>query len=122
MWPIFTEAMLSIGWAVCLVLMLILWGISSASGHPLRGFDPVPNLWAMAITSMCLLQILWGVYMDRRYDPDIVRYVPYAIWYPLFYWLLMALCTIATLPHLFRSPRRHAVRWSTVRAPQGVRA
>lgn len=122
MWPIFIEGALSITWSVCLVCMLFLWGISLCIGHPLQGFHPVPNLWAMAITTMCLLQLLWGIHMDRCYDPGITRYVAYAIWYPLFYWLLMAMCTLVTLPHLFRAPQRLAVRWSPVRPGQGVSA
>jgi biofilm PGA synthesis N-glycosyltransferase PgaC len=122
MWPIFIESMMSIAWSVCLVSMLFLWGISLCIGHPLQGFQPVPNLWAMAITTMCLLQLMWGIHMDRRYDPGITRYVAYAIWYPLFYWLLMAMCTIVTLPHLFRTPQRLAVRWAPVRAGHGVSA
>jgi biofilm PGA synthesis N-glycosyltransferase PgaC len=122
MWPIFIEGLMSISWAVCLVSMMALWGLSLWADHALQGFHPIPNLWAMAITSMCLLQLLWGIQMDRRYDPGIGRYIAYAIWYPLFYWFLMAMCTIVTLPHLFVPPRKRPVRWSTLRSGQGANA
>ena len=69
----------------------------------------------MSIATLCVLQLLVGVLIDRRYDPGIVRFLPYAVWYPIIYWAFLALTTVVALPHLLRRPSRQSVRWSTAR-------
>lgn len=115
LWPVFIESSLSILWSVCFVFLASLWTLSYSVGLPPIGASPIPNLWGMAIATLCLLQLLVGVLIDRRYDPRIVRFLPYAVWYPIIYWAFLALATVVTLPHLLRSPARQAVRWSTAR-------
>ena len=115
LWPVFVESSLSILWSVCFVFLAVLWSLSYAIGLPPVGASPIPNLWGMAIATLCLVQLLTGVLIDRRYDPRVVRYLPYAVWYPLIYWAFLALTTVVALPHLLRRPSRQAVRWSTAR-------
>ena len=115
MWPVFVESVLSIFWALCFVLLTLLWAISYAVGLPPVGASPIPNLWGMAIASICLLQLLTGALVDRRYDRGILRLLPYAVWYPLLYWAFLALTTVLSLPYLFRRPVRESVRWTTAR-------
>lgn len=115
LWPVFVESSLSILWSVCFVFLASLWTLSYAVGLPPVGASPIPNLWGMAIATLCLLQLLTGVLIDRRYDRGIVRFLPYAVWYPLVYWAFLALTTVRALPYLFKAPAREAVRWSTAR-------
>ena len=115
LWPVFVESSLSILWSVCFVFLTSLWTLSYAVGLPPVGASPIPNLWGMAIATLCLLQLLTGVLIDRRYDRGIVRFLPYAVWYPLVYWAFLALTTVRALPYLVKAPAREAVRWSTAR-------
>lgn len=115
LWPVFVESSLSILWSVCFVFLASIWTLSYAVGLPPVGASPIPNLWGMAIATLCLLQLLTGVLIDRRYDPRVVRYLPYAVWYPMIYWAFLALTTVVALPHLLRRPSRQAVRWTTAR-------
>jgi biofilm PGA synthesis N-glycosyltransferase PgaC len=69
LWPVFIESSLSILWSVCFVFLAALWTLSYAVGLPPVGASPIPNLWGMAIATLCLLQLLTGVLIDRRYDP-----------------------------------------------------
>ncbi len=115
LWPVFIESSLSILWSVCFVFLAALWTLSYAVGLPPVGASPIPNLWGMAIATLCLLQLLTGVLIDRRYDRGIVRYLPYAVWYPLVYWAFLALTTVRALPYLLKAPAREAVRWTTAR-------
>lgn len=115
LWPVYVESSLSILWAVCFVFLALLWTLSYAIGLPPIGASPIPNLWGMSIASLCLLQLLIGVLIDRRYDPGIVRFLPYAVWYPIIYWAFLAMTTVVALPHLLRRPDRQSVRWSTAR-------
>jgi biofilm PGA synthesis N-glycosyltransferase PgaC len=115
LWPVFFESWLSIVWALCFVVLTALWILSAAFGLPPVGATPIPGLWGMAIASFCLLQLLTGVLVDRRYDGDIVRLLPYAVWYPVAYWTFLAVTTVLALPSLWRQPDVAPVRWQTQR-------
>ena len=116
MWPVFVESGLSILWAVCFVVLTTLWIASYAAGYPPIGASPIPNFWGMTIGTLCLLQLGIGTLVDRRYDRDIWRCFPYAIYYPLIYWALLALTTVLSLRYLFVAPRGEAVTWTTQRS------
>lgn len=115
LWPVFVESSLSILWAACFVVLSAIWTASYALGLPPVGASPIPNLWGMTIATICLAQLFTGAWVDRRYDPDIVRFVPYAVWYPLVYWMFQSVTTVLSLSYLFRRPQREAVRWRTAR-------
>lgn len=116
MWPIFIESSLSILWAICFVVLTALWIASYAVGYPPIGASPIPNFWGMTIGTLCLLQLAVGTAVDRRYDRDIWRLFPYAIYYPLVYWALLALTSVLSLNWLFKVPRRVPVTWNTQRS------
>lgn len=115
LWPVFIESTLSIVWALCFVVLTLLWSLSYAVGVPPVGASPLPNLWGMTIATLCLVQLSVGVFVDRRYDREITRFLPYAVWYPIIYWAFLAVTTVISLPHLFRRTRHESVRWKTVR-------
>jgi biofilm PGA synthesis N-glycosyltransferase PgaC len=115
LWPVFVESWLSILWALCFVVLTLLWCLSIAIGLPPVGATPIPSLWGMAIASFCLLQLLTGALIDRRYDPGILRLLPYAVWYPVAYWAFLTLTTVLALPTLWRTPAQASVRWETQR-------
>ncbi len=120
MWPVFAESSLSTLWALCFVALTTIWIASYAIGLPPVGASPIPNLWGMTIGTMCVLQLAVGAWIDRRYDPSIVRMAPYAIWYPIVYWMLLALAAVVSLPWLLRRPQRRSVRWDTRRVGAGA--
>lgn len=115
LWPVFVESSLSILWSLCFVFLTTLWILSYLVGLPPVGASPIPNLWGMSIATLCLAQLTTGVLIDRRYDPQVLRYLPYAVWYPIVYWALLALTTVIAMPYLFRRPRAQPVRWQTAR-------
>jgi poly-beta-1,6-N-acetyl-D-glucosamine synthase len=115
LWPVFVESSLSILWAVCFLVLTSVWTVSYAIGLPPVGASPIPNLWGMAIATICLLQLLTGTLIDRRYDRGIVRFLPYAVWYPIIYWAFLAITTVIALPYLWRRPASESVRWQTLR-------
>jgi poly-beta-1,6-N-acetyl-D-glucosamine synthase len=115
MWPVYIESSLSTLWALCFVSLTVIWTVSWAAGLPPVGASPIPNLWGMTIASLCLLQLSVGTLIDRRYDRSILRMLPYAVWYPIIYWMFLSLGTVLSLHWLFRRPARTSVRWSTQR-------
>ena len=116
MWPVFAESLLSTLWALCFVSLTVIWGISYSMGIPPVGASPIPNLWGMTIGTLCLLQLAMGALIDRRYDRSILRFYPYAVWYPILYWMFLAVATVIALPYLIRRPGHDPVTWSTQRA------
>ncbi|MDO9387441.1 MAG: glycosyltransferase family 2 protein [Thiobacillus sp.] len=115
MWPIFIESFLSILWSACFVILTTLWIVSYAAGYPPVGAHPIPNLWGMVIATLAILQLFTGTLLDRRYDPGSLKYYPYAVYYPIVYWMLLAWANFISLHWLFRRPSRKSIRWSTVR-------
>ena len=117
MWPVFYEAVLSVLWAYCFVGLTGLWLLSWALGVPPAGASPIPNWWGMIIATLCLTQLLTGVWLDSRYDRTVKRYYPVAVTYPLVYWMLMSLITaIATPKGMLRTNYRGGItQWRTER-------
>src|SRR5262249_52285440 len=52
MWPVFVEALLSIVWAYCFVLLTLFWIVSYSIGVPPVGASPIPNWWGMMIGTL----------------------------------------------------------------------
>ncbi len=115
MWPIFTEAALSTLWALDFVVLTALWAVSYAAGVPPIGAHPIPNFWGMTIATICMLQLLEGALIDRPYDPQTLRYYPYAVYYPIVYWMIVQLATFLSLHHLLLRRSRQPVKWTTKR-------
>ncbi len=97
-WPVLIEANLSVLWAYSYVGLSLVWVISYAVGYPPIGVSPVPNFWGMLIATVCLFQLLTGVMLDRSYDRGLPRFFVVAVFYPLVYWILMAVITVTTTP------------------------
>jgi biofilm PGA synthesis N-glycosyltransferase PgaC len=122
MWPIFIESSLSILWSACFVVLTSVWLISYVAGYPPVGAHPIPNLWGMLIATLALGQLFTGTLLDRRYDPDTLKYFPYAVYYPIVYWMILAWTNFISMPWLLRSPSKQAIRWRTVRKNFGEEA
>ncbi len=116
LWPVFIESMASVFWAYCFVLLTGLWIVSYSAGYPPVGASPIPNWWGMLIGTMCLMQLMTGVVLDRKYDKKLYLYYFIAVFYPLIYWILMAVVTVVSTPGaLKKRPAGVPTRWKTVR-------
>ena len=121
LWPVYVEACLSVAWAYCAILLFSFWTVSYATGYIPIGISPIPGWWGMLIATMCLLQLLTGVLLERGYDREVIRYFGIAVFYPIIYWMLMALVTTISTPvGLFGRLRRgDLTRWRTARDASG---
>jgi biofilm PGA synthesis N-glycosyltransferase PgaC len=116
LWPVMAESYLSILWAFLFVILTTLWTVSYAAGFPPVGASPIPNYWGMLIGTMCLVQLLVGVLLDRRYDRSLPLYYALAVIYPIVYWIMMAVVTVSATPAGFwRRSKKGPVRWTPVR-------
>jgi biofilm PGA synthesis N-glycosyltransferase PgaC len=116
LWPVLLESGASVLWAYTYIWMMILWILSYSLGYPPVGASPIPNWWGMLIGTVCLLQLLTGVVLDRKYDVHIGRYFGIAVFYPIMYWILLAVITTWASPRAWFERRdRDIVRWTPVR-------
>jgi biofilm PGA synthesis N-glycosyltransferase PgaC len=105
MWPIYYESCASILWSFVFVLMTLFWILCKSAGYEPRGASPFPNFWGMMIATTCIAQLVIGAWVDKKYDKDILWSTPDAVFYPIIYWMLMAIITfIYTIPALIRKP------------------
>ena len=116
MWPIYFESCASILWAFVFVTMTAFWAICKLSGYTPLGASPFPNFWGMAIATTCIAQLAIGAWVDRQYDHEIMRSMIFSVFYPIIYWIMMAVITfIYTVPALFRKPPK-VQTWQIQRA------
>ena len=116
MWPVATEAVLSVVWAYLFVSLATYWFVSLFFGHLPTGVNPFPGMWGMIIASLAILQLFFGMVLDRRYDRGLLRDAPVAVLYPIVYWMLGALVTVVSTPRgFFGNQKRGLSRWHTPR-------
>jgi biofilm PGA synthesis N-glycosyltransferase PgaC len=114
-WPVAYEAILSILWSVCFVILTTLWILSYSMGIPPVGAHPIPNFWGMVIATTCIVQLTVGVLLDRHYDRSIRPYAGVVVLYPMLYWALMSTITFFFTPIGFFSRRPKITLWKTER-------
>jgi biofilm PGA synthesis N-glycosyltransferase PgaC len=114
-WPVAYEAILSILWSVCFVILTTLWILSYSMGIPPVGAHPIPNFWGMVIATTCIFQLTVGVLLDRYYDRSIRPYAAVAVLYPMLYWALMSTITFFFTPIGFFGRRPKITLWKTER-------
>ena len=115
LWPVFTEAVLSVVWAFVAISMFGFWVLSYAVGLAPLGADPLPNFWGMVIATVALVQLGVGLWLDRHYNPEIGRFYLWAAMYPLFYWALMLVVTVTATPAALLRGRGKTSHWKTER-------
>jgi biofilm PGA synthesis N-glycosyltransferase PgaC len=115
LWPVFIEAICSIAWAYLAVTMISFWALSYLVGLEPLGANPVPNFWGMVIATVALAQLGVGVWLDGHYNRRVGRFYLWAAMYPLFYWMLMLVVTVAATPAALFGRRRATSHWRTAR-------
>jgi biofilm PGA synthesis N-glycosyltransferase PgaC len=121
MLPVYAESFLSVLWAWTFVVITAMWIIAGLSGVWLNGGSLIPNWFGAMIGAACLLQLLTGVLIDSRYEPAILREYPFAIFYPLAYWMMMSLSSAIYSSKGFvqKLDLTKPVRWRIVRKTEG---
>jgi biofilm PGA synthesis N-glycosyltransferase PgaC len=107
--PTYTNFVVSLVWAYCMLFALIV-GILWSAGVPLPrilpGFQFVPEWWGLTLAVTYLAQALVSHLVERRYEPDMLRGFFWIIWYPLAFWLINTLTAVAALPRVLVRQRR----------------
>lgn len=129
MWTIFYEAIISILWNTLYGLIVFFesakffasfYSNSSSYLSSFSSYFPYHEhlifnyQWIVIMMSFSLLQLTIGGLIEIKHDRDVVRFFPYIILYPAFYWIFMVVITWLAMPILWREHKKK-VDWSSER-------
>jgi len=110
--PLLLEATLAIIWCHLLFLFTFIWAIVLVSGSINFESPLAIGRWGAMAIGVSLLQIIWGMHLDKSHDRTIIKLWPLAPLYPLFYWFMSAFVVVwTTIPTLITKPKK--VLWGS---------
>ena len=115
LWAVALEYVVSILWAYAMFAIIVAYLIGLFIDLPPTWGEPglLPQ-WAGVILGMtALLQFFVSLLIDRRYESDrrFVRNYFWVIWYPLAFWLLSMVTTVAAVPRAILKRSGERARW-----------
>lgn len=114
MWPVYLEYVGSVIWSYTYVFFLVLWLASFLFPFLTpTALSFIPSWQGSLLILICILQFSTALYIDRRYEKGLFKYLFWVIWYPCIYWMLTALATVVATPRaLFRKMGKPAT-WTS---------
>ncbi|MDR3097090.1 MAG: poly-beta-1,6 N-acetyl-D-glucosamine synthase [Paraburkholderia sp.] len=114
MWPLFVEYALGIAWAYSMAFILLLAFLNAVYKLPPDWHvSLLPHWHGMLLVATCVLQIIVGCVIDRRYDEKLLLYVMDTVWYPLAFWLINMVTTVVALPIIAFGRRGKRAVWTS---------
>ena len=117
-WPIYIDYALGVIWALSITTVAVTWLILVAAKFicslsfvqtyctPLYTIaqsitifsNPVyPRWYGTVLCLICLMTFFVSFFIDRKYEKRIMKYYFWVVWYPLVYWIIIAITTIKAL-------------------------
>ena len=122
MWGIYFEYLTSVAWSYTMIILVGIWaaGLFFPLPPDIASISWIPRWPGLVLGLTCLLQIAASLLLDRRYDHGLPRIYLYTIWFPLFYWTVNWLVSVAAFP-IAMFFRRSGKRGLWVTTDRGVR-
>ncbi len=122
MWIVYLELVVSIIWAYVIFAVAGLWLLGQFVSLPdalvIRSI--LPGWTGVVLGFTCLLQFAISLAIDSRYEPKMLRYYYWMIWYPMAFWMISAVTSVVGLfKAIFRKRGKPAV-W--VSPDRGIRS
>ncbi|AOK26701.1 poly-beta-1,6-N-acetyl-D-glucosamine synthase [Burkholderia ubonensis] len=114
MWPLYAEYLIGIAWAYSMAFILLLSVVGLF--HPLPPdwhVSLVPRWHGMLLVATCVLQLIVGCMIDRRYDEKLLMYFLDTVWYPVAFWLISMITTVVALPAIVSRGRGKRAIWTS---------
>lgn len=121
LWFVYLEYLISVLWCVAFIALAVL-GLAALfiPGVSIDGANVLPANPGVVLGLVCLVQFCVGVWMDSKYDPTIRKLIPWLVWFPMAYWVIVLMSTIFGLPKaLFKKKGTLAVWESPDRGIKG---
>lgn len=115
MWPVFLEYMFSVAWSYAVLVILVLWLLGKWIALPEYLYIPtiVPGWNGVVLGFTCLLQFLVSLFIDSRYEKDLLKYYFWMVWYPLAYWVINVISISIGLPKAIIKQRGKRAVWES---------
>jgi biofilm PGA synthesis N-glycosyltransferase PgaC len=120
-WLIVAEYGVSVVWSYTMVALFSLWLLGKLVPLPpgIRVETLIPGWTGLVLGMLCLFQFGVSLWIDRRFERGLARYLYWTVWYPLAYWLINITTTVVAVPRAFG--RRDHGRAVWVSPDRGVR-
>ena len=123
LWIVWFNYMLSVLWAYAILAGFLAWCFQWTPLAPLVNpveFSRVPQGQGALLCMTYLLQASVSLLLDQRFEQGILRMIVWQVWYPLFFWVLLALTAVVGVPRaILRLTRTSTGTW--VSPDRGVR-
>ncbi len=113
MLPILLEYMFSVIWAHAVLITGVGMLIETLYSYniDLGIVRFMPSHWAVLMGGTFFLQSLVSMTLESRYEPQIFKYFLWMIWYPMAYWLIMAITSCLGLYRALFFGRKKLATW-----------
>lgn len=117
MLPVFVEYAVSVAWAYAMAALMLAAIVKCAldvgSGGGLGALRRAlaPGWAGLWLGTTCLAQMLLSLSMERRYERGLLAHYAQTIWYPIAFWMLAMLTTVAAVPRVVLRKRGARARW-----------
>jgi poly-beta-1,6-N-acetyl-D-glucosamine synthase len=113
MWGVLFEYSMSVLWAYVMASIFLLYFIGLVVPLPeTLTVDTILPKWNGVILGVtCLLQFAVSLMIDSRYEKGLWRVYFWVIWYPLAFWLISMLTTVAAVPKALIKRRGTRAVW-----------
>lgn len=102
MWPVYVEYWTGVLWSYAFMFTVVCWlGTLVVPDWPieLAVLTLIPGWTGVILGIACLAQFTIGLALDDPYERrGQFRYIFWAIWYPVVYWLINAMTTVIAVP------------------------
>lgn len=111
MWPLYGEYATALVWCHTFFLLGI-WAVVDFASNGKMDQNYNLNV-ALLLALATLIQFSIGLFLDRKHDRNLHRVVGYLVLYPLYYWTINTVCTVASLPKALMKKRGQAAVWNS---------
>jgi biofilm PGA synthesis N-glycosyltransferase PgaC len=112
LWPVYLDYLTSVAWAYAMVVALVFIFLSPLlPGDSAWRSRLLPHWQGTLLAMTCLLQMFLSLWIDRKYDRNLLRYFLATIWYPIAFWVITMLTTVVALPIAMARRRGKRAVW-----------
>ena len=107
--PIYFEQILSFMWSVCWLVFTIILICMEIAGKAVF----IDYIWKSQFLSfICLFQFMVAMFLESKYDRDVLKNAWSVIWYPLFYWYINVFIALAAVMRAIL-PNKKLATWKS---------
>jgi biofilm PGA synthesis N-glycosyltransferase PgaC len=122
MWILILDYCLCAAWSYSFLLSILLWSIGKFVAMPEGLNVPAiypPEFWGILLATVCIFQFSLALFIESRYEPDLLKSIGWTIWYPLVFWIIAVLTTLVGFPKAFL--KHHEARGVWVTTDRGLK-